>query len=80
MNIEYGIEVIDRNDKPLGTVNYVINDMWTGEISKFMVDRKSIEKDLFLSPQDILDTEKAKIKVNISLDELDDVDKKIPRG
>jgi len=70
MEIEYGSEVIDRNGKVLGTVDYVIRNTWTGEVSKFMVRRKPPNKDLFFSLQDILEVAKSKIRVSISLDEL----------
>ena len=40
MEIEMGCEVIDKNGKVLGTVDYIIRNSWTGEISKFMVRRE----------------------------------------
>jgi sporulation protein YlmC with PRC-barrel domain len=70
MEIEYGAEVIDRNGKALGTVDYLIRNSWTGEISKFMVRRKPPNKDLFFSLQDVLEVAEPKIRVTISLDEL----------
>lgn len=70
MEIEYGSEVSDRNGKVLGMVDYVIRNSWTGEISKFMVRRESPNKDLMFSLQDVLEVAESKIKINISLDEL----------
>jgi sporulation protein YlmC with PRC-barrel domain len=52
MEVEYGSEVIDSNGKSLGTVNYVMRNTWTGEISKFIVRREAPERDLFVSVQD----------------------------
>ena len=69
MQIEYGAEVIDKNDKVLGTVDHLIRDSWTGEIRKFMVRRKAPDKDFLFSPQDVLEVTKSKIKVNISINE-----------
>jgi sporulation protein YlmC with PRC-barrel domain len=69
MQIEYGTEVIDKNDKVLGTVDHLIRDSWTGEIRKFMVRQKAPDKDLLFSPQDVLEVTKSKIKVNISFNE-----------
>lgn len=66
MEIEYGSEVIDKNDKVLGKVDHVIRDSWTGEIRKFMVRQKAPDKDLLFSPQDVLEATESKIKVNIS--------------
>jgi len=68
MEIEYGSEVIDRNGKALGTVDHLVHNTWTGEMSKFVVCRK--DKDLFFSPQDVLEVTESKIKVNVSSDEL----------
>ena len=70
MEIEYGSEVIDRNGKVLGTVDYIIRNTWTGEISKFMVFRKPPDSDFFFSLDDVLEVAKSKTKVNISLEEL----------
>lgn len=70
MGIEYGAKVFGRNGNVLGTVDYVIRNSWTGEISKFMVRRPSPDKDLMFSLQDVLEVAESKIKVNISFDEL----------
>ena len=70
MELEYGAEVIDRNGKPLGTVDQVIRDTWTGEISKFIVRRKVLDKDSFLSPEDVLEATKSTVKLNVTLEEL----------
>lgn len=72
MRLEYGAEVVDRNGKVLGMINYVMRDSWTGEISKFTVGRGAPSSDLFLSPQDVLEETESKVKVNISLDELNE--------
>ena len=70
MEIEYGAEVVDRNDKVLGTVDHLVRNTWTSEISKFMVRRDAPGGDLFLSPQDVLEVTKSRIKLNTSSEEL----------
>ncbi len=70
MEIEYGSEVIDRDGKALGTVDYVIRNTWTGEISKFKVRRGPPSRDLLFSLQDVLEATESKIKLGISLNEL----------
>ena len=70
MEIEYGAEVMDKDDKVLGTVAHVIRNTWTGEISKFMVRRKAPDRDLFFSPEDVLEVTNTGIRLNISYDEL----------
>jgi sporulation protein YlmC with PRC-barrel domain len=70
MEIEYGAEVIDRNGRVLGTVDHLMHNTWTGEISKFVVRRRAPDKDLFFSVEDVLQATKSKIRLDISLDEL----------
>ena len=69
MQIEYGAEVIDKNGKVLGTVDHIVRNTWTSELSKFMVRRQAPGRDLFLSPEDVLEVTKSKIKVNLSFNE-----------
>ena len=68
MEIEYGAEVTDRSGKVLGTVDHLVRNAWTGEISKFMVCRK--DRDLLFSTEDVLEATKSKIKLSVSFDEL----------
>jgi len=70
MEIEYGAQVIDRDGKVLGTVDHLVRNTWTGEISKFMVCRKAPDRDLLLSPQDVLEATEKKVKLNVSFNEL----------
>ena len=72
MEIEYGAEVIDKSGKVLGTVDHLVRNTWTGEITKFMVCRKAPERDLFFSIEDVLEVTNQKVKVNISSDELNE--------
>lgn len=73
MEIKYGTEVVDRSGKPLGTVDHLMHNTLTGEVSKFVVCRKSPLRDVFLSPQDVLEVEKSKIRVNISIAGSDEI-------
>jgi sporulation protein YlmC with PRC-barrel domain len=70
MQIEYGADVVDRNGTFLGSVNYVVRNTWTGEISKFMVQLKQSSKNLFFSPEDVVELTKSKIRLNIPSEEL----------
>jgi hypothetical protein len=72
MDIEYGTEVIDREGRALGTVDYVIRDSWTGEISKFRVHRHSSGSEFMFSPGEILELAETKIKVDVSSNESSD--------
>jgi sporulation protein YlmC with PRC-barrel domain len=70
MEIEYGAEVIDQNGATLGTVNYIMRNTWTGEISKFMVKSQQNGKNTFFSSDDVIEATKSKIKVNASGEDL----------
>ena len=70
MKIEFGAEVIDTNGKVLGTVDHLVRNLKTGELSKFVVCQKAPDKDLFVSPEDVLEATKATVKLKVSLQEL----------
>ena len=70
MEIEFGAEVIDKYGKTLGTVNHLMRNTWTGEISKFIVRRKAPDSDLLFSPQDVLEVTNDAVKLSLSIDEL----------
>jgi sporulation protein YlmC with PRC-barrel domain len=70
MEIEYGAEVRDKNGKVLGTVNNVIRDSWTGEISKFQVTTDPTEVGFFIPPQNIDKATPKEITLNVALEEL----------
>ena len=70
MEIEYGAEVRDKNGKALGTVNKVIRDSWTGEISKFQVSTELSEVDLFVSPENVAEATPSEVKLTIAFDEI----------
>ena len=70
MKIKPGAEVIDKNGKVLGSVDLVARNGWSGEIRKFVVNRKPPEKDLFLATEDVLEATNTRIKLKIAFDEL----------
>jgi sporulation protein YlmC with PRC-barrel domain len=69
MEIKPGVQVIDKNGKLVGSVTHLARDGWSGEVKKFIVNRKPPDKDLFLSPEDVLEATDASIKLKIALDE-----------
>ena len=50
-------------------MNYLARDGWSGEVKKFIVNRKPPDKDLFFTPEDVLEATDASIKLKIALDE-----------
>ena len=66
MDAELGSVVIDKKGEKLGTVDYVIRNSWTGEISKYIIYRKPPELDISFSPEDILEIKDSETKVDLS--------------
>lgn len=69
MEIKAGVQVIDKNGKVVGSVNHLARDGWSGEVKKFIVNRKPPDKDLFFTPEDVLEATDASIELKIALDE-----------
>lgn len=65
MDIKVGATVKAKDGTPLGTVDHVMRNTVTGEISKFVVNRKPPESDLFFTPENILQVENNSIAVDI---------------
>lgn len=70
MEIEYAAKVIDQKGKVLGTVDHLVRNSWSGEITKFLVRREAPDEDLFLSPEDVLEANKSEVKLSVTLEEL----------
>jgi sporulation protein YlmC with PRC-barrel domain len=70
MQIEYGAKVKDKNGKVLGTVNNVIRDSWTGEISKFQVTTDPTEAGYFIPPDKIAKATPKEITLKVAQEEL----------
>ena len=66
MKIIPGTKVVDKNDNVLGTVDHTMRNTLTGEITKFIVNRKAPERDLFLTLDDIQVIDDDKIVLNSS--------------
>ena len=70
MELKIGTEVVDKNGKILGTVDRFVSNLSTGEIRSFMIHRKGPEKDLFFSPDDVLEVTEVRVVLKISIEEL----------
>ena len=71
MDIEYGMLVLDKNDKALGTVDYIVMDSWSGEPRKFMVRTEATASAVYFSPEQVAEATKEKLKLNVSVEELE---------
>ena len=71
MDIEYGTLVLDKNNKPLGNVDHIIMDSWSGEPRKFVVRLENGVSAIFFSPQQVAEATKERVKLNVSDEELE---------
>jgi len=69
MAIRAGVQVIDERGKLLGSVNHLARDGWSGEVKKFIVNRKPPDKDLLFTPDDVLEATDSRIRLKIAFDE-----------
>jgi sporulation protein YlmC with PRC-barrel domain len=68
VEVEHGAKVIDQNGELLGTVDHLMRNLWTGEVSKFMVRREAPDEDLFLSPEDVMEVTGSTVKLKFVVD------------
>jgi len=66
LEVKYGAEVVNKDGKVLGTVDYPIRDMLTGEIKSFKVKTPQTDTDLFFSTEDLIEITPTRIKLKIS--------------
>lgn len=71
MELTVGIDVLDRDGKYLGTIDHLMRDTWSGEVTKYMVFRKEAGKDVVFKPEDVLEAAEDRVKIKISLDDSD---------
>lgn len=69
MEIKVGVQVIDKNGKVLGSVNHLARDGWSGELKKIIVNRRPPDKDLFFTPEDVLEATDNMVKLKFAPDE-----------
>ena len=65
-----GAKVIDKDNKVIGKIDYLIRDTWSGEIKKYMVRRDAPNKDIFFSPDDILEASEIEAKLKNTIGEI----------
>ena len=70
-NIRVGASVVDKNGEPLGSVDHVARDGWSGEIRKFIVNRNPPDDDLFLSPEDVAEATETTVRLKAAVEKPD---------
>lgn len=73
MELAVGIDVLDREGKYIGTIDHLMRDAWSGEVSKYMVFRKEEGTDVVFKPEDVLETAENHVKLNMAVDDSDGI-------
>lgn len=71
MDIEYGMVVKDKNDKPLGTVDHIVMDSWSGEPRKFIVRLEDDVSAVYFTPENVAEVTAKAVKLNIAAEEIE---------
>ena len=71
MDIEYGMLVVDKNNKSLGTVDHIVMDSWSGEPRKFVARLDDDVSAVYFAPQHIAEATKGKVKLNLTFEEME---------
>jgi sporulation protein YlmC with PRC-barrel domain len=71
LEVKYGAEVVDKNEKEVGTVDYTVKDSLTGKIRSFKVNTRGRSADLMFSTDDVLELSPTRVKLKVALDESD---------
>ena len=71
MDIKFEMKVKDKDGKPLGTIDNIINDMWTGEPRKYMVRLEEETEAIFFTPEQVGSVDKTGVTLNLSIEELE---------
>ena len=66
MDIEVDMKVVDKTGKTLGTVEQVINDMWSGEPRKYVIMMPDEAGALFFKPDQVDKVEKGKVTLALA--------------
>ena len=71
MDVEFEMQVFDKNGEKLGEIDKIVNDMWTGEPRKFMVRVEEGTDAFFFTPDQIGKVEEGKVTLNIVYEKLE---------
>ena len=69
MDIKPGVPVVDRIGKALGSVTHLARDGWSGKVKKVIINRKPPDKDIFFTPEDVLEITDTVITLKYDFDE-----------
>ncbi len=72
MDIEFGMAVLDKNNKTIGTIGKIFMDTWTGKPRKYMVRQEmpGTDKIIIFAPEQVSEVNNGQIKLTVAMEEL----------
>jgi hypothetical protein len=74
MDIEIDMKVVDKTGKALGTIDQIINDMWTGEPRKYVIMLPDDAGAFFFKPDQVDKVEKGKVTLSLAAADVESTD------
>jgi hypothetical protein len=71
MDIEYGMRVVDKNDKLLGDIDHIVMDSWSGEPRKYIVRLEDDVSAIYFTPENVAEVTKKGVKLNLAGEEIE---------
>jgi len=71
MEIEHGMPVVDKNNKPLGAVFHIVMDGWSGEPRKFIVRLEDEVSAVYFTPEQVAGVTAGKVRLNLAMEEME---------
>lgn len=71
MDIEYGMPVLDKENKPLGEVDHIVMDTWSGEPRKYVIRLDDDVSAIYFTPENVAEVTKKNVKLNLTDQEIE---------
>ena len=71
MDIEYGMSVVDKNNKSLGVVDHIVMDAWSGEPRKYLVRLADDVSAIYFTPENVAEVTKKNVKLKLAAEEIE---------
>jgi hypothetical protein len=71
MEVEFRMSVVDKNGKPVGAVDHIVMDSWSGEPRKFIVRLDDDVSAVYFSPEQVAEVTAGKVKLNVAMEEME---------
>jgi len=71
MDIEYGMSVVDKDNKPIGDIDHIVMDAWSGEPRKYIVRLSDDVSAVYFTPENVAEVTAKKVKLNLAADEME---------